>query len=116
MEAERPLEKTFERIRQKEFPDRPSRLNWIFLCPSLESIKFFISSTWRKQDLIYEVELVDSNATTFETDWTLVNAKILDTEEKREAAARKYWNPISVEEKRKEILADSAVRILRHIS
>jgi hypothetical protein len=29
------IEKTFEKVRKKDFPDRPSRLNAIFLCPNL---------------------------------------------------------------------------------
>jgi len=80
----------------------------------LENARFFLSQNPRRgYDLIYEVELVNSNCKIFETDWTLINRELLDTEAKRENAARKYWNPKHVDELRKEILADSAVRILR---
>jgi len=113
LEKEIPLEKTFERIRRQEFPGRPSRFECMFLCPTLENARFFLSQNPRRYDLIYEVELVNSNSNIFETDWTLVNRKLLDTEAKRENAARKYWNPKPVDELRREILADSAVRILR---
>lgn len=116
LEKERPVENTFERIRQQEFPDRPSRFECVFLCPTLENARFFISETKRKFDLIYEVELVDSDSEILETDWTLVNTRLLDTEAKQENAARKYWNPEHIEERRKEILANSAVRIIRCVS
>lgn len=116
LEKDRPLEITFERIRQQEFPDRPSRFECVFLCPTLENARFFISTTRRKFDLIYEIDLVDSNANIFETDWTIVHSTLLNTEAKREEAARKYWNPAHIDEQRKEILVNSAIRILRCVS
>jgi len=116
LENEVPLETTFERIRQQEFPDHPSRLECMFLCPTLESIRFFLSQTGRKWDLIYEVELVNTNANIFEADWTILDRELLNTEERREEAARRYWNSETVvDENRKEILVDSAIRILRRI-
>jgi hypothetical protein len=110
------IEETFERIRRQEFPNRPSRLECNFICSTLKSAKnFFVENPERRVDLLYEVEIVNPKCNIFETDWTLINRKLLDTKTKQENAARKYWNPKHVEENRKEILVDGDIRILRQV-
>jgi hypothetical protein len=103
-----------EQVREQEYPDRPSRFESAFLCPTLESIHNFIESTSRRYDLLYEVDLVDPDAVKFETDWSLIppdNVTITEAEN----AARKYWNPQSHKDDAKEVLVLSDIRIVRRL-
>ncbi|GAG57235.1 unnamed protein product [marine sediment metagenome] len=84
-------EKIFENIRQQKYPNRPSRFKCSFLCPNEDSIRNFLNLSLKYVDLLYEVELTESNPKMFETDWSLVpnpkTATIADVKK----AAHKYW-------------------------
>jgi len=106
-------ELVFENIRLREFLDRPSRFSCNFLCPCLSSMENFLKGQ-RPYDLRYEVELVDSNAKKFETDWSLIShdyANIAVMEE----FARKYWAPQDVKDEVKEVLTESDIKIIRRL-
>ena len=105
------LENVFEKIRLKEFPNRPSRFDCLFLCSNSSSLKKFMRI--RKLDLPYEVELTNQNAKKFETDWSLIKKDKSIKEIEKDA--RKYWNPQDVEDENKEVLIESDIRIVRRI-
>jgi len=65
-------------------------------------------------DILYEVEVVDPNATAFETDWSLLPSDHV-TMAQAEEAAHKYWNPQNVRDDVKEILVLSDIRIIRRL-
>lgn len=66
-------------------------------------------------DLIYEVQLMDSNAKFLEVDWTYVDIPSLDTKNKQEQAARKYWQPEITNPLTTEIVADSDIKIIKRV-
>jgi hypothetical protein len=108
------MEMVFENIRLKDFPERSSRFDCNFVCPNIASLRHFVVSCGRPFDLLYEVEIVNSGAKMLETDWTLPssthpNIKVL------EEVARRYWNPGIVEEKVREVLTESSIRITKRL-
>lgn len=108
------MEMIFENIRLKEFPDRPSRFDCNFLCPNLPSLHNFKARTGRIYDLFYEVELIDTDAKRFETDWSLASSQhpnIIAIEE----TARKYWSPQKLKDDVKEVLVESGIKITRRL-
>lgn len=50
-------EKIFEDVREREYPDKPSRLNCSFLFPTLECARNYWSSILQYQAYIYEVKI-----------------------------------------------------------
>jgi len=101
-------EVVFENVRLQHFSDRPSRFNSAFLCPNISSFRDFIKQ--RQLDLPYEVKLVDPNAKSFETNWSLItNYPNIIAMEK---AAFKYWAPENVPENVKEVLVESDIKIV----
>ena len=64
----------FENVRLRDYPDRPSRFESMFLCPNLQSARNFVNQPRRQYDLLYEVEIIDPSARRFETDWSLARA------------------------------------------
>ena len=107
-------EAIFENVRLAKFPDRPSRLDCNFLCPNIQSLRRFMREGGRPFDLPYEVELVNPNAKTLETDWSLV--ELYPTIAATEEAAEKYWAPRNVEQDVKEVLVESDIRIIKRIT
>jgi hypothetical protein len=108
------MELVFENIRLQKFSGRPSRFSCNFLCPNPLSIQNFVATNKRLFDLMYEVELIDKNAKTFETDWTLVSSAHPNINA-LEHVAHRYWDPHDVDDKAREVLTDSAIRIIRRL-
>ena len=105
------LETVFENVRLRETPDLPSRLHCNFICINIESAKHFL----RGYNLLYEVEIENSDAKQFNTDHTLIDTqkanKILDLEK----LARQYWNPCYIDPIKSETLVESDIRIIKRI-
>jgi len=108
------IEVIFENIRLREYPERPSRLNCIFLCPNVDSLRNFLNVTQRRFHLLYEVELIDNNPKMFETDWKVLPRNNVNLAAVKEAA-HKYWAPQNVRNDQKEILVESDIRIIRRL-
>jgi len=87
-------EEIFEEVRKEKFPDRPSRLNCVFICENLEGYegRSFCSYPARGDGETYEVEL-RGNYKIFKTDseyWTEAVWKGEDEENMRRYAEA-YW-------------------------
>jgi hypothetical protein len=88
------IEEIFEEVRKEKFPDRPSRLNSVFLCENLEGFAggSFCTLPARRGGETYEVEL-RGNYNIFKTDseyWT--EAVWLEgDEENARRWAEAYW-------------------------
>lgn len=105
-------EYVFEDIRKQFYPNQPSRLDCLFLCKDLDSVKKFVSSNNRITDLIYEVEIIDNSKSFLEADWNGVshqNESIYELEEK----AHEYWKAENVQST--EILTRSDIKIVRQV-
>ncbi|MDI1361419.1 hypothetical protein [Methylotenera sp.] len=110
-------ELTFEVARLKNFPDKPSRFNSIFLFPTLQHaqaqlFRFDISS------LIYEVELTNPSQNLFHGNMGLVhegfpNEHIPAIPHLYNLAAQ-YWTGLDNIQAESEFLSSSSIRILRH--
>jgi hypothetical protein len=98
----------FESIRLKNYPDKPSRLESIFLCKTIEDAQELHQKN-RQFDLIYEIELVNDGQI-FETDMALVNNDPNDTILAIEGKANLYWNHSQII--KSEILTDSPIKIV----
>lgn len=109
-------EVVFEKVRLQCYPNRPSRFDCNFVCPTVESANQFVKSANRIFDLIYEVEFTDPNASQFETDWSLIKIPENLTLVQAESLAHQYWSPKNVNPMNKEILVASGIRILKRIS
>jgi len=105
----------FERVRKKEFPHAPSRLDCIFVCKTLDGAKSFKSASGRNLDLIYEVEPAVVNSRMLETDWSWINPIIDKTIHEVEEAAKNYWRGEIRDPHKRELLWDCGVRILHKV-
>lgn len=107
-----PLELIYENVRLAKYPDRPSRLNSLFLCPSIESATKFQKEN-RPSDVIWEVELLDPNLSQFLTDWMIVTQR-QDTKLYFRDADN-YWKRREVDLQRQELLTESQVRLVKQV-
>lgn len=99
----------FEKVRQENFPDKPSRFDSIFLCFSENDIKEFRNSNNRFLDVIYKVELVDQNRPTHTADYTLANIQQNDNFSTFVEKAKKYWEGEEIS--KAELVTTSRIRI-----
>lgn len=116
------MEQEFERVRVERFPDRPSRLQSAFCCPTEEGARFYLEHAAKPPlpPLLYEVELVDENAARHTTDYNLIS--VLYPEQTHATNAVLYWEgqfrytfperPGVVAE---EVLTTSPLRIVRRL-
>jgi hypothetical protein len=103
-------EQIYEKIRQQNFPNRPSRLECIFLCETEEEAKLFKERTGRIFDLIYKVRIVDTEKPIFRADWDKVKFADPDDTGALEKRAYEYWEGLNIT--RPEILTLSSVEIV----
>lgn len=111
-------ETIFERVREQNFPELPSRMHAMFCCPTLDGAQYFQETQGRRFDLIYEVELEDTGI--FYASWNHVNLpadKNYLALQSYEKLAMAYW---SVDWKKEpsakdclEILSLKPVKVLR---
>ncbi|MGN7802936.1 hypothetical protein ACTJKE_09395 [Ensifer sp. 22521] len=85
------MEQIFERVRVERFPNLPSRLGSAFCCLSEEALRFFVEKASKSKfpALLYEVELVDEDASRHTADYNLID--ILFPEQTHETNAVRYW-------------------------
>lgn len=107
-------EHVLEQARKEVAPMKPSRLEAVFACPSLEGLRHFLGSTGR-HDAAYEVEPVQ-DAPTHEADyniWTIPpGVAFFDT---FPFLARGYWTAAPPPQST-EVLIGGPVRVLRRIA
>lgn len=104
----------FETERLRNFSDRPSRMESLFLLEDEESAKKFQKE--RPMDLIYEVKLIDETKNYFEADMILTNLPQNNIEIKQMLVmASQYWGNRTVFGE-KEILTLSPIKIIRRIA
>jgi Protein of unknown function (DUF2441) len=110
-------EAVLERIRQAEFPHLPSRFDCIFFFASrVEADHYDAIQNQQRLLVLYEVEMLNPNATTHDADWKGTGP--YDSEE----WARRYWRGDIMpgrgpapEALCRETLAVTSLRILRRI-
>ncbi|NAW88782.1 DUF2441 domain-containing protein [Photobacterium halotolerans] len=106
-------ETLFESVRGKSYPNKPSRLESIFLCEELEEMLHFLKGSNRVLDLIYEVELVDSSLPLHKGCLLHTNIVEQDNYDSLTQKAYHYWDATSVEHT--ELVTTSPVRILKRV-
>jgi hypothetical protein len=82
-------EQALEQIRAAEFPDKPSRLTSAYTCLGLDATRLF-ASVQMPSGVIYEVEMVDPQATTHVSNFNCVQP-IPGVIENMDDVARLYW-------------------------
>lgn len=107
-------ELTYELVRIRSFPQKPSRFDCIFLCLSEKDLGEFRATTSRHLDIGYEVELVDPDAPSHIGDWTLPNISNADNLPVFENRATLYWEGNNVV--KPELITLSAIRVTRVLS
>jgi hypothetical protein len=108
-------ETIFERVRKEAFVDRPSRFTCVFVFPNAANARNFLAiDQTRKADLLYEVELVNPAANQFDADMSLVNRNESNVSI-IEQAARRYWRGEISDPVKREVLADSDLRIVKRL-
>jgi len=107
-------EEVFEKVRQSEFPTKPSRYKSIFLCETKDMLAQFLQLANRSLDLIYEVELLDATAPIHRG--CLLNLDFAPQENMQSFTlkARAYWNGANVQ--RPEIASTSSIKIISQLS
>ena len=100
----------FEQSRLKEFPKKPSRFDSIFLCLDEASIKDFKKSTNRTLDIIYKVELIDTDNPQHIGDYNLANILQNDNFKSIEEKAKKYWQGKDIS--KAELITTSRIKIV----
>jgi len=103
----------FEVERLKNFSDRPSRLESLFLFENEELAKKFQKT--RSFDLIYEVEIIDETKNYFEGEMMLTNFPQNNIEiSQLVMMANQYWEG-NTNFTEKEILTLSSIKIIKKI-
>lgn len=108
------IETAMEELRQREFPNRPSRLTSAFVLDSLDEANFYRDVDQSRSIMcLYRVEFVDPQATSFTTDWR----NVLPDHQLNMDWARRYWNgemlPLHQSGRAcREVLTGSALRVM----
>lgn len=100
----------YENVRLRLYPAYPSRLNSIFVCPSLEEIIKYQKITSKVTEVIHKVKLVNVEANKTMTDWNKFTLAQNDSYELAEQRAREYWEGKNIANP--EILIESAIEIM----
>lgn len=104
------LEMNIEYVRQAYFPHKPSRLQSLFACLSLEDAETFKSTYGRPEDIIYEVQGEISHT----ADMKLTQLGVQNIA--GAYLAHRYWNGESTENPFKEVILKLPVKVLAKIS
>lgn len=103
-----------ENIRLRFYPDRPSRLQAVFLCSTLHALIAFRSENYRHNEHAYRVELVSPDRGIFITDYKFFGMSEWDKVETLEIKAHLYWQ--GGKTATQEVLSLSAIRIVAEIT
>lgn len=104
-------ELAYELVRVRQFPQKPSRFDCIYVCLSEADLGEFRATSNRHIDLSYEVELVDPQAPKHLGDWTLPNMQNTDNLPVFESRATRYWQGNDIV--KQELITLSPLRITR---
>lgn len=105
LNAEPDKEKTFESIRIKHYPDRPSRRNCLFCFPAREDAERASASWFKNQGrLLLELQIVDGS-NFFCADSAQLNAAAEDWEN----AAHRYWSGDDTDNPHHEVIVHGMV-------
>ena len=109
-----------EKIRQKKYPDKPSRLNGCFACDNLQTIEFY-KNHFCPKGYIYEVEIVDTQAPQHLGDFNAVEP-LPGLNLNMEEIADRYWRYAQKTNIQgypelicSEILTSSSLRVIRSL-
>jgi len=102
-------EDVFEKVRRKKFPDKPDRLESIFLCETKDDLSGFIAANNRGLDILYEVELLDNNKPIHKGCLQYLDFNQQENYASFESKAIEYWKAENVQSG--EIVTTSRVRI-----
>jgi hypothetical protein len=109
-------EDTFDRVRSGLTPRPPSRLNSVFVCPTLGDAHRFCGGQSGRTDVLYEVEPTKATKRVFVTSWQLFSfgpeTWPPPLVQWRQQAIR-YWTETPVNGR--EVLLSQAVRIVRRL-
>ncbi|MEW9805107.1 hypothetical protein [Mesorhizobium marinum] len=85
------MEQVFEAVRAEKFSDKPARLESAFCIPTEEGLRFYLEHASKSKfpAVLFEVELVDPNASQHLTDYNLIDT--LKEGQTHEANAVRYW-------------------------
>lgn len=111
--AQSARELIYEQIRRAEFPDRPSRLESIFLCGNIDSARNF-GRQHRQNEVCYRVEVLDDNAPRFIANWNMMPPRTADQDEVIQCA-REYWRGGFIPQHTQEIVVASDVRVIERV-
>lgn len=106
-------EMAYEEIREREFPEKPSRFEAIFLFTDIQVMIDFLREDNRQFDIIYEVELVDPSQPTHVG---CLNNTMLCNEDNYSSLldkARAYWAANNIQNP--EFVTLSSVRIIKEL-
>jgi hypothetical protein len=101
------LEMNLEYVRQAYFSSKPSRLQSLFACLSIEDAETFKKKYGNSLDIIYEVEGEISHIADMQL--TLLGVQNITGD----YLAHKYWNGMKTDNEFNEVILKLPVRILR---
>ena len=108
-------ESILEETRATEFPDKPSRLGGIFLCPTLDDIKRFQEKIRPDNHYIYTCEIEGGTSATCDL-WLVSRANVLlpiaDQFDVLKERAIDYWNGNQTQSPIMEIVTNGKVTII----
>jgi hypothetical protein len=99
----------FEMVRLREFPNKPSRLDSVFLCETAADASQFIANSNRPWDLMFRVHLVDSAAGLHRGCLSLLDPIQGENINGLSDRARQYWQGSNIQSP--EVVTYSAVRV-----
>ena len=104
----------YEEVRKEYYPEKPSRLNCVFLCPNKESA-FKFGGANRKNHSLYAVEIIDEDAKRCTSNYDAMPNMTISSYEDVKNYAHDYWKGIDIPEDCKELLVESDVRVLQKV-
>ena len=104
-------EDIFEKVRLERFPDKPSRLESVFLCENEADMRNFVTETSRGLDVLYEVEIVDPSKPQHRGCLSKIDIQQKENYRTFEKRAFEYWNATTVS--KPEIVTASPIKILK---
>jgi hypothetical protein len=104
-------EELFELVRQKDYPQRPSRFNCVFLFRDIATATYFYAQVGRYQGYIYEVEVIDDDQFVAEMDLLHCVGANAQTIQK---SAEYYWNgEHHLKSATQEVLLNGKAKVLK---
>ncbi|CAH6852417.1 conserved hypothetical protein [Vibrio chagasii] len=106
-------ELAYEEVRKEKFPEKPSRLECIYLCSSEHELREFMDQNGRMFDIAYEVELVDDASRSHIGCLETSNIGDHDNFMHFKSMAERYWSGENIMSP--EFITLSPIRIVREL-